>query len=255
MKIVVLVKQVPDTWGDRTLTSSGVLDRQASESVIDEIDERALEVALSYQDSNDAEIVALTMGPASATDVLRKCLAMGADSAVHVVDDALAGSDLGWTSAAIAAAISKAGYDLVIAGNESTDGRGGVIPAMVAEHLGVPHLTFLTSVEISPERISGERDTENGTVSVHAALPAVISVTERSAEPRFPSFKGIMRAKKKPLDVLTIADLDPDILSGMGRSVVLTATQRPARSAGTKVVDEGNAGNQLAEFLAAEHLI
>jgi electron transfer flavoprotein beta subunit len=256
VKIIVLVKQVPDTWGDRKLNSAGILDRGASDPVIDEIGERALEVALSYQDGSDAEVVALTMGPAGATDVLRKALAMGADSALHILDDGLAGSDAAWTSAAIAAAIKNAGFDLVVGGNESTDGRGGVIPAMVAEHLGVPELTYLNSIEISADSVSGERGTENGSVSVHASLPAVISVTERSAEPRFPNFKGIMRAKKKPLDVLTLADLgiDPSF-PGIGKSVVVSATERPARTAGTKITDEGNAGEQLADFLATNRLI
>jgi electron transfer flavoprotein beta subunit len=259
VKIIVLVKQVPDTWGDRTLDlASGLLDRGASEAIIDEIGERALEVALSYQDSSEAEVVALTMGPASATGMLRKALAMGADSAVHVLDDALAGSDLGWTATVLAAAIAKSGYDLVVAGNESTDGRGGAIAAMVAEHLGVPHATNLNSVEIAPGSVRGERGTEHGTVSVHASLPAVISITELSAEPRFPNFKGIMRAKKKPLDVWSLGDLglDPAVaFAGTGHSVVLKTSQRPARTAGTKVVDSGNAATELAEFLAARHLI
>jgi electron transfer flavoprotein beta subunit len=201
VKIVVLVKQVPDTWGERRLDlDTGWLDRASGDAVIDEIDERALEVALSYQDANDAEVVALTMGPDSAKDMLRKALAMGADSAIHIVDDQLAGADAMRTSRVIAAALTKFGFDLVIAGNESTDGRGGVIPTLVAEHLGMPQATFLNSVAITAGSVSGERGTENGTMSVRAPLPAVISVTERSAEPRFPSFKGIMRAKRKPIE-------------------------------------------------------
>lgn len=256
MKIIVLVKQVPDTWGERTLnTATGRLDRSASDSVIDEIDERALEVALTYKDANDADVVALSMGPASVTEVLRKCLAMGADSALHVRDDALAGSDLSRTAAVLAAAITKSGFDLVIAGNEATDGRGGVIPAMIAEHLGVPSMTYLDSAEFTPHGISGMRGDEHGTVAVHASLPAVMSVTEASAEPRFPNFKGIMKARKKPLDVWTLADLGLDD-SGIAPSTAVTnTTERPARTAGTKIVDEGNAGNELAEFLAAGRLI
>jgi electron transfer flavoprotein beta subunit len=254
MKIIVLIKQVPDTWGERKLDlGTGVLDRGASDAVIDEIDERAIEVALTYQDSNDAEVVVLSMGPGPATDVLRKGLAMGADSAIHVLDAALAGSDLVRTSSVLAAAITKAGFDLVIAGNEATDGRGGVTAAMVAEQLGVPHVTYLNSVEISADSVSGERATENGTLTVHAALPAVVSVTERSAEPRFPNFKGIMKAKKKPLDVWSLGDLGT--IEESGHSVVLSTTERPARTAGKKIVDEGNAGVELAEFLAAGHLI
>lgn len=256
MKIIVLVKQVPDTWGDRRLDSSGRLDRGASDAVIDEIDERALEVALTYRDSSDAEVVALSMGPSSATEMLRKSLAMGADSAVHVLDDSLIGSDLGWTALVLAAAIAKSGFDLVIAGNESTDGRGGVIPAMVAEALGVPHLTSLNTVDIAPDSVAGERATENGNLEVHAALPAVISITEASPEARFPNFKGIMKAKKKPLTVLTLADLGVDPTFAIAaRSIVLETTERPARTGGTIIVDEGNAGNELADFLAAGRLI
>ena len=256
MKIVVLVKQVPDTWGERTLDSAGRLDREAADPVIDEIDERAIEVALTYQDTAGAEVVALSMGPSAANDVLRKALAMGADSAIHVIDDSLIGSDLRRTVTTLAVAITNSGFDLVIAGNESTDGRGGVVPAMLAEQLGVPHLTFLNSVDISTEGVVGERATENGMMRVHAALPAVISVTDRSPEPRFPNFMGIMKAKKKPLVVVTLADLglDPNF-PGTARTVVLSTTKRPARTAGVKIVDDGNAGNQLAEFLATGRLI
>lgn len=258
MKIVVLVKQVPDTWGERKLNiDTGWLDRTSSDAVIDEINERALEVALSYQDSNDAEVIALTVGPASAKDVLRKALAMGADSAIHIVDDQLAGADLILTARVIAAALTKAGFDLVIAGNEATDGRGGVIPALVAEYLGVRQATYLDSVTITSDSVSGERGTENGSMSVRATLPAIISVTEQSAEPRFPNFKGIMRAKKKPVVVWSLGDLGIDAASSAdsGHSVVLSSRQRPARTAGTKIVDDGTAGVALADFLAAGHLI
>lgn len=256
MKIIVLVKQVPDTWGERKLnTDTGWLDRGASELVIDEIDERAVEVALAYKDSHkDTEVVVATMGPAGATDVLRKGLAMGADSAIHVLDDQLAGSDVNWTSAVLASAITRAGYDLVIAGNEATDGRGGVVPAAVAERLGVPHLTFLNTIEISADSVKGQRGTENGTLDVHASLPAVISVTEASAEPRFPNFKGIMSAKKKPLETISVGDLGVE-LAGGGRSVVLSTAARPARTAGTKIVDDGNAAVELAEFLKSNRLL
>jgi electron transfer flavoprotein beta subunit len=156
----------------------------------------------------------------------------------------------------LAAALTKTGYDLIISGNESTDGRGGVIPAMVAEHLGLPHLTFLDSVEISETQVSGARGTESGSMDVHSGLPALVSVTERTPEVRFPNFKGILSAKKKPLTVLALSDLDvgSDALAG-GHSVVLSTAQRPVRTAGTKVVDEGNAGVELAEFLSAGHLI
>lgn len=259
MKIIVLVKQVPDTYDERRLdTQTGRVDRGASEAIVDEISERALEVALRYKDSHKGtHITVLTMGPDSATAALRKGLSMGADAAIHLLDEALSGSDMGQTAAALAAALPANEYDLVIAGNESTDGRGGVVPAMIAEHLGLPHLSFLDTVEIAEDSVGGERATEYGTQDVRASLPAVITVTERAAEARFPNFKGIITAKRKPMNVLTLAELDLDgsgVLAG-GRSVVLTTSKRPERTAGTKIVDEGNAGDQLADFLTANRLI
>lgn len=255
MRIVVLVKQVPDTWGERKLDSeTGWVDRNTGDRAIDEINERALETALSYKDSNKgAQVVALTMGPATGTEALRKALAMGADAAVHVLDDALAGSDVAKTAAVLAAALRRTPFDLVIAGNESTDGRGGVVPAMVAEHLGLAHLGSLNVVNISESAVSGERGIEGGTMHVHAALPAVIAVTERNSEARFPNFKGILTAKRKPLTVMSSRELG--LATTAAHSMVLSITERPARSAGKKVIDEGNAGVELAKFLAAGGLI
>lgn len=255
MKIIALVKQVPDTWGERVLdTETGLLDREASDAIIDEINERALEVALQYKDDNkDAEVVALAVGPKGATDTLRKALAMGADSAVHIVDDGLSGADMALTADVIAAAVQRTGFDVVIAGNESTDGRGGAIPAMLAEKLGLPQLTYLDTVELTSDSVRGERATEYGTLEVSSALPAVVSVTERAAEPRFPNFKGIMSAKKKPLETLGLGDLG--VSAPGARSVVTSVAERPERSAGTKIVDDGTAAAQLVDFLASNRLI
>lgn len=258
MKIVVLIKQVPDTYEDRTLdTATGVLERSASEKVIDDVTERALEVALSYKDGDKStEVVVLSMGPESTTVALRKALAAGADSAVHVLDDALGGSDIGWTASVLAAALKRTGFDLIIAGNESTDGRGGVVPAMIAEYLDLPHLSYLNSVALTESSASGVRAGEDGTSNVHVALPAVLSVTDRMPEARFPNFKGIMTAKKKPLDVVSLADLGLDpAFPGLSRSVVLSTVVRPGRTSGVKIVDEGNAAVELAEFLTAQRLI
>jgi electron transfer flavoprotein beta subunit len=255
MKIIVLVKQVPDTYDERKLDpTTGILDREASEPIIDEIVERAIETALTFKDAQkDTEVVLLAMGPDALTASLRKGLSLGADSAIHVLDDDLEAADLVRTSAVLAAAAANSGYDLIIAGNESTDGRGGVMPAMVAERLGVPHLTAIDAVEVSGSTISGTRETENGSLDVHATLPAVISITERAPEARFPNFKGILGAKKKPISVLSLGDLA--VAETAARSVILSTTERPAREAGKKIVDEGNAGVELAEFLAAGHLI
>jgi electron transfer flavoprotein beta subunit len=255
VKIIVLTKQVPDTWGDRKLdTATGLLDREASEAVIDEIGERAIEIALRAKDADKSvEVVVLTMGPAEASDALRKGLAMGADSAIHIEDDSLVGADLARTAGVLAAAIERAGADLVIAGAESTDGRGGVLGGWIAELLGRPSLDSLDEVTIAGDTVSGVRGSEHGTAQVHASLPAVIAVTERVAEPRFPNFKGIMSAKKKPLDVFSVADLGVE--TPTTASVVLATKERPAREAGRKVVDDGNAAAELAEFLVAARLV
>jgi len=253
MKIIVLIKQVPDTYGDRRLDpTTGIIDR-SEDLVVDEITERAMEVALRQQDEAGAEVVLLTMGPRSAVEMLRKGLAIGADRAIHVVDDALVGSDMLRTSAVLAAALRREGFDLVIAGNESTDGRGGSLAAMLAEQLGLPHATSLNEVSVSDGSVAGERAGETGTRRIRAELPAIISVTERNPEVRFPSFKGSMRAKKKPLDSIALAELG--VAEQPARTTVLTATRRPARTAGRKVVDDGSAAAELAGFLTSSHLI
>jgi electron transfer flavoprotein beta subunit len=258
MKIVVLVKEVPDTYGDRNLSlETGLADRGASESVLDEIGERALEVALSYADAHPAtEVVVLSMAPETASATLRKGLAMGAASAVHVVDPALAGADLGATARVLAAAVRRGGFDLVITGNLSTDGAAGVIGSMLAELLDVPQATALSSVEISESRVVGTRLTEFGVAQISASLPAVISITEALPEARFPNFKGIMAAKKKPFEVLSLADLAVDIdVAADPMSIMTAITEKPARGAGVKIVDEGDAGEKLAAFLVENRLV
>jgi len=173
-----------------------------------------------------------------------------------VVDDGLVGADLGLTAEVLAAALGRVGFDLVITGNQSTDGMGGVLPAMLAELLDVPNVTNLDAVTIGESEVSGTRASDDAMVQVTAPLPAVLSVTEALPDPRFPNFKGIMAAKKKPLDVLSLADLgiDADDLSA-SRSIMLAIGARPPRSAGVKITDEGDAGVKLAAFLAQNHLI
>jgi electron transfer flavoprotein beta subunit len=258
MKIVVLVKGVPDTWDDRKLNlETGLADRAASKTVVDEIGERAVEVALSYADKTPGtEVVVLSMAPADAATTVRKGLSMGAGSAVHVSDEGLVGADLGLTAEVLAAAIRRTGFDLVIAGNLSTDGSGGVMAAMVAELLDVPNLTALNSVQIGEGTVSGERASDGATMQVSAELPAVISITEALPDARFPNFKGIMAAKKKPFETVTLEELgiepeDPNA----SRSIVLALSEKPPREAGTKIVDEGDAGEKLAEFLVQNRLV
>jgi electron transfer flavoprotein beta subunit len=258
MKIVVLVKQVPDTYGERKLLADGRVDRDASEAVIDEISERAVEVALKQKDADKSvEVVVASMGPKGLTASVRKALSLGADKGVHILDDALEGADAARTALVLAKAIEWVGnVDLVVAGNISTDGRGGVVPAMIAEHLGMSHLGSVDDLQIGA-RVSGRQTTESGSREVVAPLPAVVSITESADEARFANFKGIMSAKRKPIDVVSLSDLGIDAASfgGLARSVVLTTAERPARQAGVKIVDEGDAAEKLVEFLAAERLI
>ena len=252
MKIIVLVKEVPDTYGERAISmATGLAERDAGDRVLDEVTERALEVALAHaDDAPDTEVIVLSMAAESATSTVRKGLAMGANAGVQIVDPALRGADLGLTAQILAAGIRSTGFDLVIAGNQSTDGMGGVVPAMLSELLEVPHATNLTRVDIVEGRVTGVRASDGGSVAVAMALPAIISVTERLPDARFPNFKSIMAAKKKPFDVHTAAGLgvDPEDMS-IPRSIVVGISQRPPRGPGRKITDEGSAGNELAGFL------
>jgi len=258
MKIVVLVKEVPDTYGDRKLTlETGLVDRSASDRVNDEIGERALEAALALQESmSDVTIVVMSMGPDSAEVNLRKALAIGADEAVHIVDDAFLGADLGLTAEVLSRAIAVQSPDLVLTGNVSTDGNGGVIPAMLAEHLGFAQATNLSSLALTDGAITGTRVVDGGVARVEASLPAVASITEAMPDPRMPGFKGIIAAKKKPLTRITAADVDADVLGEQAaRAIVIAASQRASRVAGVTVVDDGDAGRKLVDFLAARGLV
>lgn len=259
MKIVVLAKQVPDTWSDRKIKlDTGMLDREASDPVPDEINERALGAVLQFKDTDpDTEVVMLSMGPEDSTKTLRRLLSMGADSAVLVTDPALAGSDMVQTSRVLAAAVQRIAPDLVVAGNEATDGRGGMVPAMVAEILGWPVLPGLDEVTITGEGVCGTAQIDGGSLQLSSALPAAVSLTEKSAEARFPNFKGIMQARKKPLETWSLAHLRLQAGPGAApvRSAMVSATARPEKSAGPKIVDDGTAANQLAEFLVTQRLI
>jgi electron transfer flavoprotein beta subunit len=260
MNIVVLVKQVPDTWSERKLTDADhTLDREAADAVLDEINERAVEEALRIKEAQGGEVTVVCMGPDRATDAIRKALSMGADKAIHVSDAALHGSDAVQTAKVLAKAVGTVeGFDLVIAGNEATDGRAGAVPAMLAELLGVPQLTQAREVTFDGSTVTVERETEEGLSTVRATLPAVVSVTEKINEPRYPSFKGIMAAKKKPVSTLAVADLGIETsevgLAGALTSVV-EAAPKPPRTAGERVEDDGTGGVKVAEYLVGQKLI
>ncbi|MER6021947.1 electron transfer flavoprotein subunit beta/FixA family protein [Streptomyces anulatus] len=259
LRIVVCVKYVPDATGDRRFADDLTLDREDVDGLLSELDEYAVEQALQIADgADDAEITVVTVGPEDAKDALRKALSMGADKAVHVEDDDLHGSDVMGTSLVLAKAVEKAGYDLVICGMASTDGVMGVLPALLAERLGVPQVTLLSEVAVDGGVVTGRRDGDTASEQLQASLPAVVSVTDQSGEARYPSFKGIMAAKKKPVESLDLDDLglDADEVGLAGAwTAVDSATERPARTAGTIVKDEGEGGRQLAGFLAGQKFI
>jgi electron transfer flavoprotein beta subunit len=263
MKIVVLVKQVPDSGAERNLRADdNSVDRASANNVINEMDEYALEEALRLQEayggSESATVTVLTMGPERATESIRKALSMGPDGAVHVVDDALAGTDALGTSRVLAAALRRLNPDVVICGAESTDARGQVLPHMLAERLGIAALTGARKLTVDGSNLTIERQTEEGYEVVTAATPAVVSVWDTINEPRYPSFKGIMAAKKKPVETLSLGDLgiSPEEVGWAGAATgVASHSKRPPRSAGQKVADGGEGGVRLVEFLVSEKFV
>jgi len=260
MNIVVCVKQVPDTWAEKRLSDQDkTVDRDGVDGVMNELDEYAVEEALRIKEAQgDGEVTVLTMGPDKSVETIRKALSMGADKAVHLVDAGLHGSDALATSYALAKALGTIEHDLVILGVESTDARMSVLPAMLAERLGASQLTFARKVEVGSGTVKIERQTDTGYDVVEASTPAVVSVVEKINEPRYPSFKGIMAAKKKPLTTLSLSDAgieaDKVGMAGSGTEVAEFAP-RPPKQAGQIVKDEGDGGSKLAEFLASQKFI
>ncbi|HET6651103.1 MAG TPA: electron transfer flavoprotein subunit beta/FixA family protein, partial [Nocardioides sp.] len=222
--------------------------------------EQALLVKESLgDDTGDTVVTVLCVGPEQATDAVRKALQMGADRGVHVVDEAIAGSDALATSLVLAEAIKKIPHDLVVCGMASTDGSMGVVPAMLAERLGVPGVTLGSEISVEGETVRIRRDGDASTDTVEGSLPLVLSVTDQSGEARYPSFKGIMAAKKKPVETWSLADLGVDagqVGLSAAWSVVEGTTARPPRTAGEIVTDEDGSGAQaLVDFLASKKFI
>jgi electron transfer flavoprotein beta subunit len=266
MNIIVCVKHVPDATADRHFESDKTVDRVGVDGLLSELDEYAVEQALQLKEKageGEVTVTALSVGPEKAVDAVRKALQMGADQGIHVVDDAIAGSDYAATSLVLAKAIEKAGaeskVDLVVCGMASTDGAGMVVPAMLAERLDLPQVTMASVIESQGDQVRVKRDGDTATEVIGATMPLVLSVTDQSGEARYPSFKGIMAAKKKPLETLTLADLGVDageVGLGAAWTEVLDTTARPPRSAGEIVKDENGSGaTALAEFLAAKKFI
>jgi electron transfer flavoprotein beta subunit len=259
MKIAVCVKYVPDASGHRTFGPDDTVDRVGVDGMLSELDEYAVEEALRIRDDLGGEVVIVTTGPEQARAAILKSLQMGADAGVHVLDDAVHGSDAVATSYVLARGLERQGADLVICGMASTDGSMGVVPAMLAERLGLPQVTLASEVSVDGSTVRIRRDGDVATEVVEASLPLVLSVTDQCNEPRYPSFKAIMAAKKKPVDVLTLADLGiaaDEVGLGSAWTRVVSHQERPPRSAGTIVTDDGGDGaRQLVDFLAGQKFI
>ena len=265
MNIVVCVKYVPDATADRHFESDNTVDRQGVDGLLSELDEYAVEQALQIKErqseggSSDVEVTVVTVGPDNATDAIRKALQMGADKGVHVVDDAIAGSDSIATSLVLAEAIKKLEYDLVVCGMSSTDASMGVVPAMLAERLDLPGVTLGSEVEFEGGTVRIRRDGDTATQTVEASTPLVLSVTDQSGEARYPSFKGIMAAKKKPLETWSLSDLGvsaDQVGLSTAWSQVEETEARPPRTQGEVVTDEqGSGAAKLTEFLASKKFI
>ena len=263
MRIVTFVKYVPDAAGDPEFLDDNTVDRE-SDGLLSELDEYPVELALTLaEEADDAEVIALTVGPDDAVDAVRKALQMGADSGVHIVDDAIAGSDALATAKVLAAAVKKVEeeegpVDLILTGFASTDGNTSVVPTQVAELLGLPAATVVSAAELDGQTIKARRDGDASSRTVEVQLPAIVSVTDQTNDPRYPSFKGIMAAKKKPLEEYDLSELGLDegeVGAAGSYTEVVEIAAAPPRQAGEIVTDEGEGGNQLVEWLASKKLV
>lgn len=259
MKIAVCVKQVPDaTVSKRIDPSTKRLDR-SGEGALNAVDANAVEEGLRLKDATgDGEVVVLSLGPEKALDSLRKALAMGADRAVLVSDDGAAGSDLVATSLVLAQAVEREGADLVLFGQQASDSDGAVLWAAVAERLRRPMISQVAELTLEAGSVTGKRQTEFGYDVIRAPLPAVIAVADSINEPRYPSLKGIMGAKKKPQDVVSLADLGVDAArAGVegSRTEVLALSDPPPRGETRKIEDDGSGAEQIVAFLAEKRLL
>jgi electron transfer flavoprotein beta subunit len=256
MKIAVCVKHVPE--GSLKLDPGSKRLNRSGEGSLNHFDANAVEEALRLKGDSDSEVVVVSMGPEQAADSLRKALAMGADRAVLVSDEAAAGSDLVATSRALAAVLEREGADLVVFGQQSSDSDGAVLWAAVAERLRRPVISQVAELTLADGSVRGKRQTEFGYDVIEAPLPAVVAVSDAINEPRYPSLKGIMSAKKKPQETLSAADLglDAGALGERGSgTTVLALGDPPPRGDARKIEDDGSAAQQVVDFLAERKLL
>jgi electron transfer flavoprotein beta subunit len=252
MNVVVCVKQIPDPAAPASLDPGTHTINRSGKLILDDSDAYGVEMALQLASGEGDEVTLVSMAPGGEVSGLRTALAMGAAKAILVSDDSLAGTDALGTAKVLAAAIKRAEPDLVLAATESTDGYTGTTPVQIAELLGMPSVTFAKSVAIDGATVKVERQTEAGYDEVVSPLPAVVTVTAGVVEPRYPSFKGIMAAKSKPVDILTVADLGLEA-SAVGtagaRQQITDVSDAESRGAGEIVVDEGDGAERVVSFL------
>ncbi len=252
MKVVVCVKQIPDPATPYRLEEGTGWLIRPEDQILDDTDRYGVEMGLQIAQANGGTVTLVSMGPTGNSQGIRQALAMGADKAVIIDDAPLRGSDALTTARVLAAAIASEGFDLVITGTESTDGYSGVVPQMIAELLDAPALTYATHVEATGDSVTIHRQTSAGYDVVNASLPAVVSVTAGVVEPRYPTFKGIMDAKKKPVETLALSGLDAEAVE---TQVISSITTAPERSAGRKIEDDGEAHLAILELLEQRKVI
>jgi electron transfer flavoprotein beta subunit len=254
------MKQVPDTTAKKELSEDYTLNREAVEKVVNPFDEYAIEEALQIKERSGGTVTLLTMGPESAEDSIRKALAMGCDSAIMVSDPALHGTDWFGTCSVLAKALESAEYDLILTGMESTDARMGLVPAGLAEMLDLPLVSLVSKLEAGDGTLKANRQVSGGYQEVETSLPAVVSVVKGANEPRYPSLKGIMAAKRKEIEKRTLSDLgvSPEEVGLQGsKTQVIEATPRPEKTAGQVVKPESpeDAARVVADFLQERKFI
>jgi electron transfer flavoprotein beta subunit len=259
MKIAVCVKHVPDTNVTKRIDPQTKRLDRSGEGALNHFDTQAVEEALRIKERNgDGEVVLVSMGPEKALDSLRKALAMGADRAVLVSDEQVAGSDLVATSRVLAAVLEREGADLVVFGQQGGDSDGAVLWAAVADRLRQPVISQVAELGLADGKVKGKRQTEFGYDVIEAPLPAVVAVSDAINEPRYPSLKGIMGAKKKPQETLSASELGIDaggVGEGGSGTSVLALNDPPPRGDALKIEDDGSAADKIAEFLAERKLL
>lgn len=263
MRVVVCVKHVPDLQSERGFTDSGLVDRGQGDGTLNELDENAVEAALALVEAHGGDVTVVTLGPDDADDAVRRGLQMGATQALHVLDDAAAGSDVFGTATVLAAAVRHLAstgdpVDLVMTGMASLDGVTSLLPAALAAELDLPQLTLATEVGVDGDMVRVRRVLDHATEVLTARLPALVSVTDTANEPRYPNFAGIMAARKRTVEVVSLADLgvDPATVGRVGaRTEVVDTVPRPARENRVLIADDGDAGLRLAAYLVENKLV